>query len=210
MSRPVRLLSLPSLNQDLDLDCIDAELNWLQKRHDLICGACGLKLPTSLGMKRHLTVHSKDAKSRKNTRLDHWLRLYNLPLTSEEVLHVSFDQLVGKYNLTAEDLVLCKDIRRRGQNRISAARSRQKRKALIFQLKNDLKQLKNTRKELMQKQLLLLLELTKWKSDILSTQNHILHKLGFDSTQWQLNADPTSGEIHVFMKKNYQFVLSKV
>ena len=209
MSRPVRLLSLPSLNQDLDLDSIDSELNWLQKRHDFICGACGLKLPTSLEMKRHLTIHSKDV-SRKNTRLDHWLRLYNLPLTSEEVLHVSFDQLVGKYNLTAEDLVLCKDIRRRGQNRISAARSRQKRKALIFQLKNDLKQLKNTRKELMQKQLLLLLELTKWKSDILSTQNHILHKLGFDSTQWQLKADPTSGEIHVFMKKNYQFILSKV
>ena len=88
MSRPVRLLSLPSLNQDLDLDCIDAELNWLQKRHDLICGACGLKLPTSLGMKRHLTVHSKDAKSRKNTRLDHWLRLHNLPLTSDEVLNM--------------------------------------------------------------------------------------------------------------------------
>ena len=89
MSRPVRLLLLPSLSQDLDLDSIDAELNWLQKRHDLICGACGLKLPTSLEMKRHLTVHSKDV-SRKNTRLDHWLRLYNLPLTSEEVLHVSY------------------------------------------------------------------------------------------------------------------------
>ena len=99
-------LSLPSLNQDLDLDGIDSELNWLQKRHDLSCGACGLKLPTSLGMKRHLAVHSKDARNRKSTRLDQWLRSQNLPLTSDEVLHEYFDQVVEKYNLTSEDLVL--------------------------------------------------------------------------------------------------------
>ena len=50
----------------------------------------------------------------------------------------------------------------------------------------------------------------KWESDILSAQNHILHKLGFDQTKWHLIEDPTSGEIHLSMKENYQFILSKV
>ena len=211
----MRILSLPSLNQDLDLDCIDAELIWLQP---LACEVCGIKLSPTV-LQQHLrTVHSKNKrrrkrKRRKNTNLDQRLKSCNLPLTCEEVANLpleEFEELGRRYNLTAEELVLCKDIRRRGFNRISAARSREKQKATIKHLKDDLNCLKNTKKELMQRQVLLLLGITKWESDILSAENHILYKLGFDQTKWQLIEDPTSGEIHLSMKENCQFILSKV
>ena len=211
----MRILSLPSLNQDLDLDCIDAELIWLQP---LTCEVCGIKLSPTV-LQQHLrTVHSKNKrrrkrKRRKNTNLDQWLKSCNLPLTCEEVVNLpleEFEELGRRYNLSAEELVLCKDIRRRGFNRISAARSRNKKNALIKGLKYDLNYLKNTKKELMQRQILLLLGITKWESDILSAENHILHEMGFDQTKWHLIEDPTSGEIRLSMKENYQFILSKV
>ena len=219
MTPPMRVLSLPCLNQDVDLDCIDAELIWLgipknrKTGQRTSCKVCGLKFSTPIVLQQHLsTVHSRD--NRRNHRnIDHWLQSCHIPLTYEEVVNLpfeEFEELGQRYNLTAEQLVLCKDIRRRGFNRISAARSRKKKKALIKSLKYDLNCLKNTRKELMQRQVLLLLGITKWESDILSAQNHILHKLGFDQTKWHLIEDPISGEIHLSMKENYQFILSKV
>ena len=149
----MRVLSLPSLNQDLDLDCIDAELIWLgipknrKTGQRTSCKVCGLKFSTPIVLQQHLsTVHSKD--NRRNHRnIDHWLQSCHIPLTYEEVVNLpfeEFEELGQRYNLTAEQLVLCKDIRRRGFNRISAARSRKKKSALIKRLKYDLNRLKIT------------------------------------------------------------------
>ena len=98
MNPPMRVLSLPSLNQDLDLDCIDAELIWLgipknrKTGQRTSCKVCGLKFSTPIVLQQHLsTVHSKD--NRRNHRnIDHWLQSCNIPLTYEEVVNLPFEE----------------------------------------------------------------------------------------------------------------------
>ena len=211
MSRLVPL-TLPKLKEDLDLDAIDSKLFWLQGSREVqenprehlehICGVCGEKFQLSKGLKRHLAAHS-------NVNLDHWLQSFALPMTANEVINVPLETLIAKNNLTVEELKLIKDVRRRGKNRKAAIRSRQRKQAMMKYLEADLQVLREKRKALMQTQVLLLLEQTKVKSDILSLHNYILNQMGFDSTQWQLTVD-CNGEVHVAMQKNYQFYLSKV
>ena len=200
-------LTLPNLKEDLDLDSIDSQLIWLQGEETAhSCGICGRKCQSSQGLKTHLAVHSNEESP------DHWLQLFTLPMTADEVISMPYETMIAKYNLnslTKQELDLIKDIRRRGKSRISAAKSRQMKREYEKCLKAELKLLREKRKALMQTQVLLLLEQTKVKSDILSLHNYILNQMGFDSTQWQLTVD-NHGEVHVAMQKNYQFYLSKV
>ena len=91
-------LTLPNLKEDLDLDCIDSQLIWLQGEETASahsCGICGRKCQCSQGLNTHLAVHSNDESP------DHWLQLFTLPMTADEVISMPYETMVAKYNLNS-------------------------------------------------------------------------------------------------------------
>ena len=85
-----------------------------------------------------------------------------------------FNDLLSKHEMSEEQLTLCRDIRRRGKNKVAARNCRKRKIDQIKQLEEDVHRIKCRKTELLQEHDRLLLERSRWSDKVKRLHDYVL------------------------------------
>ena len=142
-----------------------------------------------------------------------------LPITCADIINLPMDEfndLLSKHELTEEQLTLCRDIRRRGKNKVAAQNCRKRKIDQIKQLETEVTRIKCRKTELVTDHEKLLQQRATWSDLVKRLHDYVLkvwgwhhqlsshlcnnHKhfqeLGRDPQHWQLQMDHNR-QVHI-------------
>ena len=104
-----------------------------------------------------------------------------LPITCADIINLPMDEfndLLSKHELTEEQLTLCRDIRRRGKNKVAAQNCRKRKIDQIKQLETEVTRIKCRKTELVTDHEKLLSQRTHW-ADLVKRLHDFVLKVGY-------------------------------
>ena len=104
-----------------------------------------------------------------------------LPIQVKDIIDLPMDEfndLLSKHELTEEQLTLCRDIRRRGKNKVAAQNCRKRKIDQIKQLETEVTRIKCRKTELVTDHEKLLSQRSHW-SDLVKRLHDFVLKVGF-------------------------------
>jgi len=107
-----------------------------------------------------------------------------------------FNDLLSKHELTEEQLTLCRDIRRRGKNKVAAQNCRKRKIDQIKQLETEVTRIKCRKTELVTDHEKLLQQRVTWSDLVKRLHDYVLKELGHDPLHWQLQMDHNR-QVHI-------------
>ncbi|TRY68417.1 hypothetical protein TCAL_02505 [Tigriopus californicus] len=123
----------------------------------------------------------------------------SLPITVQDIIHLPMDEfndLLSKHELSEEQLTLCRDIRRRGKNKVAARNCRKRKIDQIKQLEDDVQRIRCKKSELIAEHEKLVAQRSHWTDLVKRLHDYILKEVGHDPSQWQLQMDH-SRQVHI-------------
>merc|ERR1712012_150112 len=115
-----------------------------------------------------------------------------LPITCADIINLPMDEfndLLSKHELTEEQLTLCRDIRRRGKNKVAAQNCRKRKIDQIKQLETEVRGIKCRKTELVTDHEKLMAQRSTWADLVKRLHDYVLKELGHDPLHWQLQMD---------------------
>ena len=103
-----------------------------------------------------------------------------LPITCADIINLPMDEfndLLSKHELTEEQLTLCRDIRRRGKNKVAAQNCRKRKIDQIKQLETEVTRIKCRKTELVTDHEKLMSQRSHW-SDLVKRLHDFVLKVG--------------------------------
>jgi len=122
-----------------------------------------------------------------------------LPIPCSEIINLPMDEfndLLSKHELTEEQLTLCRDIRRRGKNKVAAQNCRKRKIDQIKQLETEVTRIKCRKTELVTDHEKLLQQRATWSDLVKRLHDYVLKELGHDPLHWQLQMDHNR-QVHI-------------
>lgn len=128
----------------------------------------------------------------------------SLPISVRDIIDLPMDEfndLLSKHELTEEQLTLCRDIRRRGKNKVAARNCRKRKIDQIKQLEDDVQKIRCRKTELIQEHDRLLLERSRWTEKVKRLHDYVLKELGHNPSHWQLQMDHNR-QVHILPRSH--------
>ncbi|CAB4054665.1 Segmentation protein cap'n'collar [Lepeophtheirus salmonis] len=122
-----------------------------------------------------------------------------LPISVADIINLPMDEfndLLSKHELTEEQLTLCRDIRRRGKNKVAARNCRKRKIDQIKQLEDDVTRIRCRKTELVQEHEKLSSQRSHWTDMVKRLHDYVLKELGHDPLHWELQMDH-SRQVHI-------------
>jgi len=127
-----------------------------------------------------------------------------LPIPCSEIINLPMDEfndLLSKHELTEEQLTLCRDIRRRGKNKVAAQNCRKRKIDQIKQLETEVTRIKCRKTELVTDHEKLMAQRSTWADLVKRLHDYVLKELGHDPLHWQLQMDHNR-QVHILPREN--------
>jgi len=128
----------------------------------------------------------------------------SLPISCHEIINLPMDEfndLLSKHELSEEQLTLCRDIRRRGKNKVAARNCRKRKIDQIKQLEEDVQRIRCRKTELLQEHDQLLNERSRWSDKVKRMHDYVLKELGHNPSHWQLQMD-ANRQVHILPRSH--------
>merc|ERR1719419_1716828 len=113
-----------------------------------------------------------------------------VPFTVQDIIEKPMDQfndLLARVDITEEQINLCRDIRRRGKNKIAAQNCRKRKLEQICVLETDLSDARTRKEELVKERVELLRLRTEWQEKLERLEEGILGNLGRQGSVLKVN-----------------------
>ncbi|XP_023327161.1 uncharacterized protein LOC111700473 isoform X3 [Eurytemora carolleeae] len=163
-------------------------------------GAEGLVNPyVHMGRREKRKKHDSLPGGNSLTRDERKAQALGLPITCSDIINLPMDEfndLLSKHELTEEQLTLCRDIRRRGKNKVAAQNCRKRKIDQIKQLETEVTRIKCRKTEIMTDHDKLMQQRATWTDLVKRLHDYVLKELGHDPNHWQLNIDH-SRQVHI-------------
>jgi len=133
------------------------------------------------------------------TRDERKAQAMGLPIPCSEIINLPMDEfndLLSKHELTEEQLTLCRDIRRRGKNKVAAQNCRKRKIDQIKQLETEVTRIKCRKTELVTDHEKLMQQRATWSDLVKRLHDYVLKELGHDPLHWQLQMDHNR-QVHI-------------
>lgn len=131
----------------------------------------------------------------------------NIPFTVEDIINKpmeEFNDILSKHSVSEEIINICRDIRRRGKNKIAAQNCRKRKVDQIFSLEEDLAMVRNRKKNVLSNRAELLRQKQEVGGRLFSLERRILSAVGKPDHTWKLSIDEKNGKVafveHVISK----------
>lgn len=121
-----------------------------------------------------------------------------IPFTVEEIIHKpmeEFNDILSKHSVSEDIINICRDIRRRGKNKIAAQNCRKRKVDQIFSLEDDLSMIRNRKKIILSERAELLRQAQEIRGGLFSLQRKILSAVGKSEEHWKLRIDENNGHV---------------
>jgi len=140
------------------------------------------------GGARRYPVTPREARDAKKARA------YGIPFTLSEIIDSSmekFNDLVTSSGLTETQMSLCRDIRRRGKNKVAAQNCRRRKMDLISNLSDEIVRAREYKQQLLAEREHLYRLRNEWSNKLLQLEESVLRGLDHNPREWELGV--TSG-----------------
>lgn len=114
----------------------------------------------------------------------------DIPFSVNEIIQTpmeEFNDLLTRHQLSEEQINLCRDIRRRGKNKIAAQNCRKRKLEQICVLETDLSDARTRKEELVKERVELLRLRTEWQEKLERLEEGILGNLGRQGSVLKVN-----------------------
>merc|ERR1712015_107120 len=104
-------------------------------------------------------------------------RKMNLPFSVYDIINSpvdTFSEMLGRPGLTPEQSQICKDIRRRGKNKVAAQNCRKRKMDTIEELQHQVDQVRRRREQLLRAREELEAERARWSSKLSYLEENVL------------------------------------
>merc|ERR1711976_679162 len=135
----------------------------------------------------------------RESRDERKARELNLPFAVGEIIDLpidAFNELSTHHTLTEAQLNLCRDIRRRGKNKVAAQNCRKRKIDLISQLEEEVSRARQQKQNLIAEHDNLLKQRAQWSDLVKRLHDYVLKELGRDPQHWQLQMDHNR-QVHI-------------
>lgn len=136
----------------------------------------------------------------RESRDERKVRNYGLPLSCSQIIDSSmeeFNDLLTRHTLTEEQTALCRDIRRRGKNKVAAQNCRKRKLNLISHLQDEVDKYRQTKQSLLAERQELYRMRNEWTNKLLTLEEQVLRGLGKSSENYSLELMPHSQQIRI-------------
>merc|ERR1719516_661732 len=120
----------------------------------------------------------------------------NLPFSTWEVINCpvdTFSEMLARPGLTQDQAQLCRDIRRRGKNKVAAQNCRKRKLDTIEDLQSQVDQVRRRKEQLLKEREALETERARWSSKLSYIEQGVLAGLGKDLGMFTLELSDTGG-----------------
>jgi len=138
-------------------------------------------------------------------------RKMNLPFNIHDIINSpvdTFSEMLGRPGLTSEQSQLCRDIRRRGKNKVAAQNCRKRKMDTIEELQSQVDQVRRRKEQLLRAREQLESERAKWSSKLSFLEQTVLAGVGKDLGMFTLEV--TDSAVVVTSRLNAQQLLAAV
>jgi len=157
-----------------------------------------------MGRKEKRKKHDSLPGGQTLTRDERKAQQMGLPITCADIINLPMDEfndLLSKHELTEEQLTLCRDIRRRGKNKVAAQNCRKRKIDQIKQLETEVTRIKCRKTELVGDHEKLLQQRATWSDLVKRLHDYVLKELGRDPQHWQLQMDHNR-QVHILPRNS--------
>merc|ERR1719245_1283053 len=108
-------------------------------------------------------------------------RKMNLPFSVYDIINSpvdTFSEMLGRPGLTPEQSQICRDIRRRGKNKVAAQNCRKRKMDTIEELQHQVDEVRRRREKLLRAREELEAERARWSSKLSYLEETVLHGIG--------------------------------
>merc|ERR1712142_850427 len=143
--------------------------------------------------------YDEEGKSERSNNMSRDKRLVmkmKIPLTVEDIINTPmevFNDLVCTWDATEEQINLCRDIRRRGKNKIAAQNCRKRKLSQITSLETELAQARLKKEKILSERVKLLWMKQEWKRKLDLIEVKVLKIMGKEGSDWMLSVDSNWG-----------------
>ncbi|XP_017297855.2 LOW QUALITY PROTEIN: segmentation protein cap'n'collar [Diaphorina citri] len=123
---------------------------------------------------------ARKSEEEQMTRDEKKARALNIPIPVNDIINLPMDEFnerLSKYDLSETQLSLIRDIRRRGKNKVAAQNCRKRKLDQILSLADEVKQMKDKKRHLMQEHEYLSQECSRVKSQFSQLYKHVFNAL---------------------------------
>jgi len=124
----------------------------------------------------------------------------NIPCTVEDIIHKpmeEFNDLLSRYSVSEEVINICRDIRRRGKNKIAAQNCRKRKVEQIYSLEEDLHDARNKKKIILTERAELLRVKQEWMTRLIQMERSLLRSAGKTEKCWRVETNLESGTVSI-------------
>lgn len=124
----------------------------------------------------------------------------NIPCTVEDIIHKpmeEFNDLLSRYSVSEEIINICRDIRRRGKNKIAAQNCRKRKVEQIYSLEEDLHDARNKKKMILTERVELLRVKQEWMTRLIQMERSLLRSAGKPEKCWRVETNLESGTVSI-------------
>lgn len=107
----------------------------------------------------------------------------------------AFNELVSRHTLTEEQMALCRDIRRRGKNKVAAQNCRKRKNDLISQLEADVNRARQQKQELLAERAELYKLRNEWTHKLLNLESAVRRGLELNSNDFAFDYSGSTVEV---------------
>lgn len=133
----------------------------------------------------------------------------NIPCSVDEIIHKpmeEFNDILSKHSVSEEVINICRDIRRRGKNKIAAQNCRKRKVEQIYSLEEDLQMARSRKKIILSERAELLRQQRELGARLVSLERSILRSEGKPEERWRIEANMNLGKISFIESRLAQIV----
>merc|ERR1711973_278096 len=126
-----------------------------------------------------------------------------------EIIHKpmeEFNDILSKHSVSEEVINICRDIRRRGKNKIAAQNCRKRKVEQIYSLEEDLQMARSRKKIILSERAELLRQQRELGARLVSLERSILRSEGKPEERWRIEANMNLGKISFIESRLAQIV----
>merc|ERR1711902_390361 len=133
------------------------------------------------------------------------VRQYGLPITCSQIIDSSmeeFNELLTRHSMTEEQISLCRDIRRRGKNKVAAQNCRKRKLNLISHLEEEVSKTRQQKQILLAEREELYRLRTEWTNKLMNLEASVLLGLNRNPETYSLDYSGPSVKVTTRLAKS--------
>ncbi len=167
-------------------------------RHTLRAGSSGSNLSYAQQQQQQEAAEARARHSRDERKA----RELGIAFSIDDIINLPMDEfndLLSKHDLTEEQLNLCRDIRRRGKNKVAAQNCRKRKIDQIAQLELQVEEARRRKRKLMSEREVLYRQRAEWASKLNVLESDIL--TGMSKSPKEFSLDFSAADVRVVRQR---------